>query len=143
MSDVMLPAVESLAPGLYTQRVTVANRAALTSLLETMQCFIEQRASREPFYILLDASSLDIAYTPSVRERMEHVISQIQYHHEATRIAFVLPHTMGNCTVFLNNMLRSRQTSQMRHACFAGRQEALVWLQDLQHREARAAAQGG
>ena len=142
MSDVRVSAVEALAPGLYTQRLTVASRAAVTNLLETMQCFIEQRTTKEPLYFLLDASSLEIAYTPRVRERLEHVISQIDHHHETIRIAFILPHTMGNCTVFLNNMLRTRETSQIRHACFARRQEALVWLQELQHRESRVAVQG-
>jgi hypothetical protein len=142
MSDVSLPAVECLSPGLYTQRLTVASHAAVTNLLALMQRFIEQRPAKEPLYFLLDASSLDIAYTPRVRERLEHVISQIHYHHETIRIAFVLPHTMGNCAVFLNNMLRSRETSQMRHACFARRQDALLWLQELQRGESLPAAQG-
>lgn len=142
MSDVLLSTVECLSPGLYTQRLTLASRAAITHLLEIMQRFIEQRTAKEPLYLLLDASNLDIAYTPRVRERLEHIISEIHHHHETIRIAFVLPHTMGNCTVFLNNMLRSRQTSQIRHACFARRQEGLGWLQDLQRRESQSAVQG-
>ena len=76
MSDVSLSTIECLSPGLYTQRVTVASREAVAHLLVIMQRFIEQRAAKEPLYILLDASSLDIAYTPRVRELPRRVFGK-------------------------------------------------------------------
>lgn len=142
MSDAHLSSIECLAPGLYIQRLTVARRAALADLLTTLQRFIAQRTTHEPLYLLLDASSLDIAYTPRVRERLEEMISQIHQHQKTIRIALLLPQTMGTCTVFLNKMLRSRETNRIRHTCFSRSQEAISWLQHLQSSESLPAAQG-
>lgn len=134
--------IECLSTNLYAHHITVASSVAVENFLNRLQNFIDERTTTAPLYLLLDASSLDIAYTPRVRERVEVVISRVYDHKKTIRIAFVLPQTMSTCTVFMNNMLRHRETSQVRHLCFARREEALTWLENLQHRESLPAAQG-
>jgi hypothetical protein len=142
MSDISLSPIESLASGIYAQQLTLARSAALENMMAIFQRFVEQHATKEPLYMLVDASSLDIAYTPRAREHVERVTAQIHHSNKTLRVALVLPEGMGSCTTFLNNLLRSRETSQTRHLCFARREDALVWLQDLQRSESLPAAQG-
>ena len=134
--------VESLSSDLYMLRLKVASSAALENLLASLHDFINQRTGTQPLYILLDASSLDIAYTPRARERLEDIIAQIHQHDKMLRIALILPQTMSSCTAFLNTLLRYRETTQIRHTCFARSDEAVAWLQDLQISEALPAVQG-
>jgi hypothetical protein len=142
MSNLSLSPIESLASGIYSQQLTLARSAALENMMAIFQRFVEKHATKEPLYMLIDASSLDIAYTPRARERVEQVVTQIHRCNKTLRVAMVLPEGMGNCTAFLNNLLRSRETSQIRHICFARREDALIWLQDLQRSESLPAAQG-
>jgi hypothetical protein len=142
MSGGLPVSLEQLSSGLYIYKLTVARSAAVENFVDMMHRFLNSDTATEPIYLLLDASSLEIAYTPRFRERLEAVFTQIHQHPQMIRIALVLPHTMGSCTVFLNNLLRSRETPQIRHTCFASRQDAQTWLEGLQRSESLPAVQG-
>jgi|GEM_PF-3551955 len=134
--------VEALVSGFYMLRLKVDSTEAIESFLAALHNFIGQYMATEPLYLILDASSLDMAYTPRTRERIDKLISQIHQYNKTICMALVLPHAIGTCTIFLNNMLRHRETPQIRHSCFARREDAEVWLQNLQFRESLPAAQG-
>lgn len=134
--------VEALTSNLYMLRLKVDSTESIESFLAALHNFIGQRMAKDPLYLILDGSSLDMAYTPRTRERIDKLMSQIHQYNKTIRMALVLPQTMGTCTSFLNKMLRHRETPQIRHTCFARREDAEVWLQHLQQSESLPAALG-
>jgi hypothetical protein len=136
------PSLQYLVSGIYEQTLTVARSAAFEQMVETMDQLIACHTSTQPLYLLQDASSLDLAYTPRVRALAEGLTQQLHRSGKTIRLAIVLPLMVGNCTDFLNCLLRPRETSQIRHQCFTTREDALNWLQAIHCSEAAAAAQG-
>jgi hypothetical protein len=136
------PTLRYLASDIYEQNLTIARSAAYNHLVEIMDQLIASCSSKEPLYLLQDASHLELAYTPRLRTFVEAIITRLHQHGKAVRVALVLPNGAGSCTDFMNCLLRQRETEQIRHACFNTRDEAMAWLQSLQSCESRPAALG-
>jgi len=136
------PCLQHLASGIYEQNLTVARSAAYDHLIDTMEQLIACYKSNQPLYLLQDASELDLAYTPRIRTFVEIIVTRLHRYRKTVRLALVLPSSAGSCTDFMNCLLRQRETPQVRHMCFTTRDEAVAWLQSLQHSESRPAALG-
>ena len=142
MSAKTSPSLRYHVSGIYEQTLIAAESAAFDQMVETMEQVIACHSTYQPMYLVQDASVLDIAYTPRLRQFLESLNQRLHDHGKTVRVALVLPVMIGNCTDFLNRMLRQRDTPQARLMCFTTREEALGWLQTLQHSESLPAVQG-
>jgi hypothetical protein len=136
------PSLQHLASGIYEQNLTVARSAAYDHLVDTMEQLVTCHNSDQPLYLLQDASGLDLAYTPRIRAFVEIIVTRLHRYGKTVRVALVLPSSAGSCTDFMNCLLRQRETTQVRHMCFTTHDEAVAWLQSIQHCESRPAALG-
>lgn len=133
----------SLASGIYEQNLSAPDSAAYDHLVNTMQQLITCQGSDEPLYLLQNASSLDLAYTPRIRAFVEMIVSRLHNSGKVIRLALLLPEAAGGCTDFINCLLRPRETARVRHMCFDSREAALAWLHTLHLRESQSSALDG
>ncbi len=142
MSTSFLISVEALASGMCLHRLTIPHDTPIEDLNDLTQCVIQAHKTQTPLYLLIDASRLDLAYTPRIRVCLDVLMTHIHQQHKTIRAAIILPDMTGSCTLFLNNLMRVRETSRNRHACFSTPPEALRWLDAIHHSESRPAVQG-